>query len=332
MRGRLGRPMAAAGVAGGLLLAGLVGCGSDLDGTVQVESSAEGLAQAAAATEEVGTGRFESVAEVEAGGTLSVTTTGEFDTEAGQAQGEVVVAGDGVVGELFASLAEGDFVVDGDTLYLDGLGEHDGWVRVDDATSAAADGGVDPSTAFTTAPGGLLDQLDEVTDVTEVGRGEVRGVSATHLRATLPEVGDLDEAAAGGGGYRAASEVDVWVDDEGLVRRIATTTEADFGSAGPAVEGLVTAAVTTTTDLYDLGAEVEVAVPAEATDLDDLAPEELFGDDALGQLLGGLDEGLDELGEQLGSVIDGLCDGLDEPERTDCEQAFEQLEGQLGGD
>lgn len=111
-----------------------------------------------------------------------------------------------------------------------------------------------------------------------------------------------------------------------------TTTEADFGSAGPAVEGLVAAAVTTTTDLYDLGTEVEVDVPAEATDLDDLTPEELFGDDALGELLGGLDEGLEELGEQLGGVLDDLCDGLDEPERTDCEEAFEQLEGQLGGD
>jgi hypothetical protein len=60
-----------------------------------------------------------------------------------------------------------------------------------------------------------------------------------------------------------AMPVDVWVDGDGLVRRVAL--ELDAGAAGS-----VPVATTMTMDLYDYGTPVDVALPV-ASEVSDLA-------------------------------------------------------------
>ncbi|HMQ24463.1 MAG TPA: hypothetical protein PKA98_00620 [Acidimicrobiales bacterium] len=120
-------------------------------------------------------------------------------------------------------------------------------------------------------PGSFLEQLRAIDgDVEEVGRLDVRGVSTTRFAATytladaiaaMPE----DQADALEQMYATLPRsfldteqaVDVFVDDDGLVRRMqVATTSSD-------VEGLPLPATTTIMDWFDFGAEVSVEAPTD---------------------------------------------------------------------
>lgn len=122
-------------------------------------------------------------------------------------------------------------------------------------------------------PSALLEQLRAVDgDVTEVGTLDVRGVPTTHLSArytirdaiaALPEdqADSLEQMYAGlPPSYLDAEQaVDVFVDDDGLVRRM------QVESTSTDVEGVPLPATTTILDYFDFGADITVEAPSDCT-------------------------------------------------------------------
>ena len=88
-------------------------------------------------------------------------------------------------------------------------------------------------------PSKLLDYLQATTKVTKVGSATVRGAHTTHYRALVqrPELRN--------------APIDVWVGDDGLVRRVAVKAQH----------------VTASLDLFDFG-DVSVTVPPDSEALD----------------------------------------------------------------
>ena len=151
-------------------------------------------------------------------------------------------------------------VVQGQTLYL----------RVPDAKLSANGGrrwvsAPAPATAasvdFVSDPTAFLDYFSAVGDDLQVrGRDEIRGVEATHYRASMSiakvvEALPADQREQAAAALEAAGVVelpiDAWVDDDGLVRR----TETSLDIAGQ-VE------VRTRYDVYDYGTPVDIEIPA----------------------------------------------------------------------
>ena len=161
-------------------------------------------------------------------------------------------------------------VIDGDAVYsqlgpmADALGhDPDDWVRarIADVTVAGAE---NDALALALDPLGPLDLLYRpVGDVTLVGDDDVRGVRTRHLRATLDLTGARAAPAASFEARLVAAGVDalpveVWLDDAGVVRRLRVSLDE-------------AASMTTTFDVYDVGADVTVTPPA-ADDVVTLAP------------------------------------------------------------
>ena len=120
-------------------------------------------------------------------------------------------------------------------------------------------------------PAESLSVLRDVADVTEVGRETLEGVETTHysgeldLRATL-EASGVDPAmleGAAGVDLDQPVPVDVWIDEDGLVRRYETSME---------VSGTTT---TTTFEVLEYGVDVEITAPPadETVAFDQLVPQ-----------------------------------------------------------
>lgn len=122
-------------------------------------------------------------------------------------------------------------MVDG-TYYMQLPGS--GWVSVDlgDAAGPFADALGDLAAQDPRAP---FDALRDVSsEVAEVGREDVGGVATTRYRLTL-DVQELlgDATLPGGAPQLGTTDLDVWVDDEGLLRRMS------YGLDDPAAGELV---------------------------------------------------------------------------------------------
>jgi hypothetical protein len=255
----------------------LVACGDEQ--TVTVEATPAAMAAAAARTLDEETGRLEATVTAGLGdGSYTVDLTGAYDGPAG------LLALDLDLGELLGGLAERfeggaldelggpmQLVLDGDEAYVCGdlVGMFTGGKRCGsvDAGDVGLAGGVDP-TAF-------LRGLVGSDEVAEVGPDEVDGVPVRHFAGTYT-VGDAlqdlppEAAAVLEGSYAALGDIadtaipfDVWIDDDGHVRRV--TQEI-------AVAGLD---LRVDQRYFDFGDDVDIEVP----DPDDVAE--------LGDLLGG---------------------------------------------
>lgn len=235
-----------------LLLA--VACGSGGGGDPQGR-----LRDAAGATRDAGTARL--AVTVTTGPTTSFSAEGTVDLAAGRGTLtlDLAVAGLGRVDALF----------DGSEVYarnpagaLPGMRPWVGTTLAQLATVIGLDaGGLGPvETAGLTAG---LDYLRGATAATEVGTEILRGTATTRYRASIdlaqaaegapPEVApDLQAAAAAG---TTVPDADIWLDDEGRVRRVDLTVAASGGGAGP---------TTLSVELYDFGTPVEVEIPPPA--------------------------------------------------------------------
>lgn len=286
---------ALAGVVG-LVAAACSSSGSLLQPTAVVESS--GLVQQAAArTSDANTARFvmhytlSGVPELP-GGSLSFAADGAFDVEAervriaidlsalveaAEASGEVPPGAAQQMEMLAGERMES--VIDGDVIYqrfpmMAPTGKE--WVRID-ASAYGVDlqaGGPGEQGTDATAYLSLLEASGE--EVTELGREEVRGVPTTRYRATVdlgvhlaeatPEARDDLARVLGPEGLEAlagtAFPLDVWVDDEGLVRRVAATLDL-AGAAPPEAADVVPpgAAISFDIEYFDFGADVQVDPP-----------------------------------------------------------------------
>jgi hypothetical protein len=127
-------------------------------------------------------------------------------------------------------------------------------------------------------PASFLSALQRISDdVKEVGKEDVRGVETTHYHATLDFKKAIDGADLPPGlrdkasalfGNAPAIPVDVFVDSEGRVRRIAMTLDLGDFAAGLGVSGASGATglgdlptMHMSVDFYDFGAPVHVEAP-----------------------------------------------------------------------
>jgi hypothetical protein len=171
-----------------------------------------------------------------------------------------------------------ELVVDGTQVFmrvpfLDSQLQGKQWVGGDLKELALGQGqSVDLGSLAATDPRDALDALEAVTGPLEVvGREEVRGVETTHYRTTLDpaKLADALESAAEGssdllsGFTQAMAQVDlsavpieVWVDDEGLLRKYLIDLELEQGGQSLSTSvGL---------ELFDYGEPVSVDVPDPA--------------------------------------------------------------------
>jgi hypothetical protein len=328
-------PVLALFVVAGLIIASVAPGGS-------ADTAEAAIVSAARQTSERATGRFELT--VEASGlaalagtgsdTLTLTTTGAYDADQGLFSASIDTSqvlgwlGDG--GVLDGVGPTIDAVVAGNDVYLDVsplaslLGAE--WVKVG-LPDLAGEGGL-PSVVD---PGGVLDALEGAgADMDEAGRETVRGVETTRYTGSIDlqdaydaipadERDSLEQALGGLLDSVTLPDLptDVWVDDEGLVRRVEISV--DSGALG--IDGLETVgAVSVSVEFFDIGEDVNIEVPGddEVVSVDELTPERLL--DGLGGLLDDFDFDLD-------SMLDGL-DGL--ADDFDLDSMMEQLEDFLG--
>jgi hypothetical protein len=185
-----------------------------------------------------------------------------------------------------------DAIQDGAVVYLrfpaiaDLLPDGKTWVRVDasqagnpsplgfDLSDLQAYGGDDPRS--------LLDALEAVSgDLETVGTEELRGVATTHYRASI-DPSKVDEVAPPAkrdklsDGLREVLEgsgldevpLDVWLDEDGLVRKFEVAVSAEPQGASDPVES------SASLELYDYGSDVDIAVPPA----EDVADESALSD------------------------------------------------------
>jgi hypothetical protein len=170
-----------------------------------------------------------------------------------------------------------DAVQDGNVVYIrfpaiaSELPAGKSWVRID-STKPAQTRGLDLSgfKQFTDeAPGTLLEFLESVSgEIETVGSEELRGVPTTHYRATIDLAKSAALAPAGQGEELremlddlveqsgvSKLPVDVWLDDEDRIRKLAMS----FGAARQGTEGSFEGSLAF--ELYDYGADVEIEPP-----------------------------------------------------------------------
>lgn len=291
-------------VVAAVVVLGSAGCGLRSDaadvaggGPVEVIASGAFLADSAERTTDAGTGRFDMVVAMTGlapGRDVTMTIEGAYDTTTDQAAmtadmsdfgdvaGELAPEGSDDAAEAASFFAEPmEIVVDGTTFYLrmPALAEATGqeWVSFDAGAVAAggspvSPGGMDPRV--------ILDLLHGSGDVETVGTEDVRDVSTTHLRTTVT-VDDLvarvpadqrdqlqpmlDSLEAAGAGIEPFP-LDVWVDGEGLVRRIQIAYELPAGAFGATAGGGAGTEVgmTFTAEYFGFGEPVEITVPDPA--------------------------------------------------------------------
>jgi hypothetical protein len=164
-------------------------------------------------------------------------------------------------------------VVDGSTLYsqlgpmAESLGrEPTDWIQVPLLTVMAQGATDNDALALALDPLGPLELLERrVVEIGALEEEDVRGIPARHLRASLALDGVTADGATGPapssfeGRLQAAGvaelPVDVWVDGDGLVRRLhVSLADALGGRAG-------SAGLSTTYELYDVDGDVAIELP-----------------------------------------------------------------------
>jgi hypothetical protein len=153
------------------------------------------------------------------------------------------------------------------------------WLKTD-LDKAAQSAGLGSTGDSTNDPTQILQMLSSVSDqVTTTGKEQVRGTDTTHYRAVV----DLAKASQQQGNTPAQVDrlkqllgtttmpVDVWVDGDGLTRRL--TFQLPLPKAAAAQSGLSNAQMSATEEFYDFGTPVSVtAPPADQTqDISDVA-------------------------------------------------------------
>ncbi|GGT38894.1 hypothetical protein [Streptomyces chromofuscus] len=218
---------------------------------------------AADALVDAGTSKARTSMEMATGGTR-VTIRGEGVYDYTRRRGELKVllpqdpSGQTEHRPITALLAPG-------ALYMKNRGAGvpaDKWVRVDTAT--LSDGNL--VTGGATDPYAAAEVLRGTRTATYVGRTRVAGTAVHHYRGTADLAKAARTASSGGRASLAAAakgfataEVpfDVFLDDEGRIRKI----RHRFSFVNGRQEGTV--AVASTTLLYDFGAPVDVRLPPE---------------------------------------------------------------------
>ena len=199
----------------------LVGCGA-------AENDPNLAAAAAAKTEALGSGRFDVTGTLEDGGdvaSLSCTGSADYDRKRVHVRCDYEPAG------MFEAIAIGhDVYMRGEASF--GPGTEDKWEK--DTEDVGED-----TELSNLSPQHLLSLLREASSETRrVGEEEVRGDATVRYRLTV----DCDTAELD---CEGSSPVDVWIAEDGVVRRIAI--DDDDGEV--------------TFEFFDFGADVDIEAP-----------------------------------------------------------------------
>jgi hypothetical protein len=258
------------------------------------------LTQAASTSAEAPSGRFDLSLEMTYPGfatPMRFTGEGAYDTTADRAAFTFdlsaivklfggLVGGQGTGVDLSPDAWRVEAIQDGKVVYVrfpaigDQLPAGKTWVRVDaDETTSVAGIELSGLEQFTDDdPRALLDFLEAASgEIETVGSEELRGVTTTHYRATIDlreyeqlappgkrkelrdMLGDLLQQAG-----LTEMPFDVWLDDDGYVRKLETSFSASPEGVGGAVEASMVL------ELYDYGADVGI-VPPPAADVADVS-------------------------------------------------------------
>ncbi|MDT0442104.1 hypothetical protein RM779_05745 [Streptomyces sp. DSM 41886] len=249
---RIGAAPGGAGCAGLLVaLAAVAGCSGT--GAAAEGDPRAAVRQAADVLAEAGTSRARTAMEMASGGTrITLSGRGGFDYAAG-------------TGELRVSLPEGRRVTEvfvPGRLFMKNRGAGvpaDKWVRVD--VTGLPDGNL--VTGGATDPIAAAELLRGARSVTDLGDIRMDGETLRHYRG-VTDIAAAASAAAGesrkqlaaavGGFARTEVPFDVYLDDQGRLRKV----RHDFTFADGAGRGVD---VTSTVVLYDFGVPVEVVLP-----------------------------------------------------------------------
>ena len=261
----------------------VAGCGGD--GGPAPEAA---VAEAAGKTTDAGSGRIAITADTEVPkrGTLSFNGEGVFDYR--ERRGHMSLDLSALAGAANPDAARADFVFDDLVMYMRfpalarELGTKKPWLKID-LEAAGKQQGVDLSqfTQFNQDPTQAIQYLRAASKgIEEVGTEDVRGVETTHYRATIdlrkvPDVVPEEQRDALRQSVDAIIErtgqseipTDVWIDEEGRVRKQRYTQRIPAGT--DELEQTITM------ELYDFGTEVTVEIPPanQVTDLLDIASE-----------------------------------------------------------
>ena len=282
-------------------------------------------------------------AEVESGRyTLTIELTGDVPPEVAEEVGpmtaEIEFSGDDMaftmdlsaLGELdedaatmFGDDLELEMVVSGDTVYMKGfiaamfgLGS-DEWIGL----PAESDGELTGTDTESMSADNWFKMLEGVpdADVEVVGEEEVNGVSTTHHRAgvTLEQLAAADPTATEDfelEGLEASEvEMNVWVDGDGLARRVSFDVQYVGGEVE--IDGM---GMSVTIDMFDLNEDIQVDVPTDATVMTE--------EEMMAGLFGGV---FSELGEAFGEGFGDTGDFESQMEELtgELEEEFGDLEG-----
>lgn len=276
-----------------VLAALVVGCGGTSSAPARQLDS---LASVVERTAEADTARFDLALEMSFPGApepFAFGVDGAFDTALKRAQMTIDLSslmsmlgtlGGALGGDVSGELGSPEdwkleAILDGDVVYVkvpkfavDEVPGGKSWIKGDLETLSQAGGGsVDLGSLGGSDPRELLQFLDAVSDDLEtVGRESQRGVDTTHYRATLDLAKALEmsagkQAAAALGNVEQLLEqsglatvpVDVWVDDDDLLRRL----DIGFTVSQP---GQGEAEVSMTFELYDYGEPLFIELPSPA--------------------------------------------------------------------
>jgi hypothetical protein len=264
-----------------VLLVGLTalaasGCGAQKTAERAVGNALDPVAQAATKAASAGSVAIAIDGKLTAAGRqIPISGTGAFDLQAARGRLDLTTT---VPGHGDVTLQE---ILAGQTVFVhsDAFGAllpgGKQWVKVD-LQELAAKAGIDlQQLGAGTDPTQFLQALKRSTDVQKVGDETIDGTATTHYRATIDVAKALD-ATGDPRAHDAARQlqqrlgltripVDVWVGEDGLVRRVAL----DLTSTGSAH-----GALSLVMDFKDYGAPVDVQPPAagDTIDLGQLLP------------------------------------------------------------
>lgn len=269
-------------IAASLAAIGLVGCGGSED-LAEGLSPQAAVAEAATKTADAGSSRVSFTGTMSGipGGPFTIAGEGEFDGQRGRMTFDMSDLAAATGGELSGEM---EMIMDGFLLYMrfppelaSQLPGGKEWIRFD-LKAAGKELGVDfeDLLQFQQADPtqSLLYLRGASEDFEAVGSEEVRGVETTHYRGTIDlrkaieQVPDDQRES-----FERAFELlevekmpfEVWIDDEGLARRMKYEQPLPPDSGEQAKMGL-------TMEMYDFGVEVDVEPPPdnEVIDLQEL--------------------------------------------------------------
>lgn len=249
----------------------------------QQESGQLRVANAAEKTQDAGSAKMAMEMKTTGGAQdISMSSEGAFEFGA-EGRGSMVMD----LGEMGAQAGMGkmEMIMDGTTVYMKmpnaaKMGIPTNWVKMDAEQMNGGQGLGQLSGLNNNDPSQTMEMLRGVSDdVEEVGTEDIRGTSTTHYEATL----DLEKALADAPAETKKAmkqqletmgtptlPVDVWVDEEGLLRRMEVTVDLSKADTGGAPAGAAPTSMFMRMDFYDFGTEVN-AEPPPANDVTDFA-------------------------------------------------------------